>query len=549
MGVSVVFSASRVTTLALSAAMLSLLVACGGGGGSSAAALAPVAAAAPAQAAAAPSPPAPAAATPAAPPAPAPAPAAADPQDTQLRRLIDAEELTGDAAFNRTLPAISDPIAQLGKKLFFSRSLGGNFDAACVSCHHPLLGGSDELSLPIGVGATNPALLGPGRTHATTGLPNVPRNAPTVFNAGLWDSGMFMDSRVESIGKEVQANGSRSDIRTPDVAFGTGDPNAGESLPAAQARFPVTNVDEMRGSTFEANAGNATVRAHLAARIGNDGAGTGELATNRWLTEFQTAFGQGTATQLITFDRIAEALAAYQRSMRFTNNAFATYVRGDVNALTAAQKRGAILFFTTQANGGGGCSVCHSSDKFTDEAHHTVAFPQFGPGKGDGNADDFARARETGVTADRYAYRTPSLLNVEVTAPYGHAGAYETLGQVLAHYNNPNATVDNFFDDGGACTLEQFRNLSNCATLYPASRANSDAALRKLGQERNARTSDFPTTNLNNNERADIVAFLRSLTDPCVRNRNCLAPWIADTADTGPDGQQLNARGPNGNLL
>ena len=534
MGVSAVFNPSRATTLVFSLLTLTLLAACGGGGGSSAEALAPAAATTP-------TPPAPVAAN--------PAPVAVDPQDTQLRSLIDAERLTGDPAFNRTLPAISDPIAQLGKKLFFSKSLGGNLDAACVSCHHPLLGGSDELSLPVGIGATNPDLLGPGRIHAATGLPNVPRNAPTVFNAGLWDGGMFWDSRVESIGKELQANGSRSDIRTPDVALGTGDPDAGENLPAAQARFPVTSVSEMRGSTFEVNASNASVRAHLAARIGNYGVGAGELTTNRWLQEFQAAFGQGTAAQLITFDRITEALAAYQRSMRFTNNSFATYVRGDVSALTAAQKRGAILFFTTQANGGGGCSVCHSGDQFTDDAHHTVAFPQFGPGKGDGNTDDFARERETGTTGDRYAFRTPSLLNVEVTAPYGHAGTYETLGQVLAHYNNPNATVGNFFDDGGACTLEQFRTLTNCATLYPASRANSDAALRKLGQERNARTSDFPPTNLDNGERADIVAFLRSLTDPCVQNRDCLAPWIADTTDTGPDGQQLNARGSNGNLL
>jgi len=514
--------------------MLSAIAGCGGGGGNSAsAALAPAAATPPVAATAA---------------APAAAPAA-NAMDTTLRELIEANRLTDDAASNRTVPAIDDPLPQLGKKLFFSKSLGGDMDVACVSCHHPLLGGSDTLSLPVGIGAVNPDVLGTGRTQATTGLPNVPRNSPTVFNAGLHDGGMFWDSRVESFGKEPDANGARSDIRTPDVAPGTADAGAGEFLPTAQARFPVTSIAEMRGDVIEAGAGSDAVRTHLAARIGGYGVGADELSTNTWLVEFRSAFGQGTAEQLITFDRIAEALAAYERSMVFTNNRFRDYVSGNLTALSAAEKRGAILFFTEQANGGGGCANCHSGDAFTDELHHTVAFVQFGPGKGDGNDDDFGRSRETGDAADQYRYRTPSLLNVEVTAPYGHAGAYQTLPQVLAHYNNPDGTVDNFFDQGGACSLPQFANVAGCAALYPASRDNSAAALRKLQRERNAGSSEFPATNLNNNERNDIVAFLTSLTDPCVRSRVCLTPWIANPTDAGPDGQQLNARDASGNLL
>lgn len=519
------------------------LTACGGGGGSDAPTPAAVAAVAPAA-----TPPAAPAAP--APPAPNPqlAPAAID-LDTTLRALINREGLTGDASGNRSLPDINTPLAELGKKLFFSKSLGGDFDAACVSCHHPALGGADDLSLPVGTGAANPDRLGAGRTHAQTGLPNVPRNAPTVFNMGLFDSGLFWDSRVESFGKEPEANGSRSDIRTPDVALGNADPNAGETLPAAQSRFPVAADTEMRGTRFEAGNNNDAVRAHLAARIGAYGIGANELAVNAWLPEFQAAFGAGTAQQLITFDRIAEAIAAYERSMDFTAHPFSNYIRGNLTAISDAQKRGAILFLRDTDEGGGGCVNCHAGDRFTDEDHHTVAFPQFGPGKDDGNADDFGRGRETGLAADRYRYRTPSLLNVEVTAPYGHAGAYETLGQVLAHYNNPNGTVTTFFDDGGACTLNQFAGRADCATLYPASRANSTAALRKLQQERADNTSQFPDTNLNNAQRADLVAFLTALTDPCVESRTCLAPWIADTGNRGPDNQQLNARDAQGNLL
>ena len=468
--------------------------------------------------------------------------------DTQLRELIDDQGLTGDASFNRTLPQITDPLAQLGKQLFFSKSLGGDFDAACVSCHHPMLGGADALSLPVGVGATDPDVLGPGRVHASTGIPNVPRNSPTVFNVGLWDAGLFWDSRVESFGKEEFANGTVSDIRTPDVDFAAADPNAGDSLPTAQARFPVTSAEEMRGQVFEAGSDNDAVRSHLAARIGGYGVGAGELVTNEWLDAFQTAFASSAdAHSLITANNIAMALAAYERSMVFTNNPFTDYVNGDLDALTDQQKTGAIVFFTSAEDGGGNCAACHAGDRFTDELHHTVAFPQFGHGKGDGNEDDFGRARETGLDDDVYSFRTPSLLNVAVTAPYGHAGTYESLAQVMQHYNNPADTVGDFFSDGAACSLDQFADVATCADLYPQAADNSQAALDKLAQERNAGDTHFVNLNLNNDERAALVAFMQSLTDPCVEDRACMAPWIAE--GTGPDGQQLNAIDGNGNPL
>ena len=151
-------------------------------------------------------------------------------------------------------------------------------------------------------------------------------------------------------------------------------------------------------------------------------------------------------------------------------------------------------------------------------------------------------------TDDRYRFRTPSLLNIALTAPYGHAGAYEDLQEVLRHYNNPRDTVEDFFADGGACSLEQFADLANCDALYPAAQNNSELALDKLADERNRNISDFPNLNLNNNERQQIVAFLQALTDPCAADRNCIAPWIAPL-DDGPDGQQLNAIDEQGNLL
>ena len=467
--------------------------------------------------------------------------AVADALDEQLAPLLTAANVTGDAAGNRVLPEISQPLPQLGKLLFFSASLGGEFDTACVSCHHPLLGGADALSLPVGVGASEPLLLGPGRVHALSGLPNVPRNSPTVFNSGLWDGGMFWDSRVESFGKEENANGLVSSIRTPDVALGAVDADAGDSLPVAQARFPVTSDVEMRGD-LAPGASNEEVRNHLAGRIGGHGTGAGEIDATQWRQAFADVYGEDSPERLVTFSRIAEALGAYERSMIFTRNPFTDYLEGDLQALTAAQKRGAILFYSEPEDGGGSCHRCHSGNSFSDNEHHTIAFPQIGFGMGDGTEDDFGRGGETGTELDRYRFRTPSLLNVAVTAPYGHAGAYESLDQVLAHYNNSGATVTAFFNGGGVCSLEQFENNSDCGNLYPNARANSEAALVKLAEERASGDSEFENLQLNNNERSDLVAFLQALTDPCVQNADCLAPWIADSEDDGPDGQQINAR-------
>ena len=68
-----------------------------------------------------------------------------------VRSIAQVLGYTDDPTSNRILPSINDPKAQLGKKLFFTKGLGGDQDTACASCHHPVLGGGDRLSLSIGV--------------------------------------------------------------------------------------------------------------------------------------------------------------------------------------------------------------------------------------------------------------------------------------------------------------------------------------------------------------------------------------------------------------
>ena len=470
--------------------------------------------------------------------------------DIQLSQIITQLNLNQHP--QRDLPDISEALPQLGKKLFFTKGLGGDFDSACVTCHHPALGGADQLSLPVGVDALNADLLGRGRVH-NNGLPEVPRNAPTVFNAGFWDRGMFHDSRVESLNFVAGTNGSNGNIRTPDSAFNTEDSNAGQNMATAQARFPVTSPEEMRGTSFESGNSNEDVRNHLAARIGDYGEGANELGENDWLVEFQQAFASNdSAENLISFNNIAHAIGEYERSMQFADHPWQNYMDGDIIAMTEQQKEGAVLFFSTPQDGGAGCAGCHNGQLFSDEQHHVVAFPQIGLGKGDGNSsdDDFGRARETSNDNDRYHFRTASLLNLKVTAPYGHSGSFDSLERVVRHYINPQGSVEDYFDRNEQCQLDQFEDLiesgsTNCASLYPNAETNSQLAVAQLNQEQQAQTSRLPRIRLNDTEVDQLVSFLEALTDPCVESSDCLSDWVPATNEA-PDSHQLNAIDQNG---
>ena len=458
-----------------------------------------------------------------------------------LRSLVSAAGLTGDPTTGRTLPSINDPIAQLGKNLFFTKGLGGNDDSACVTCHHPSLGGGDDLSLPIGVGAETPDLLGPGRFHDPQavssdggefdGGPTVPRNAPTTFNIAMWDQALFHDGRVESLGKTAGANGNDGfGIRTPDSAFGVADLHAGTTLASAQSRFPVTSAEEMRGFTFEAANSNDAVRAALDAKL---------IAFGGWAAEFTAAFGDSA----IDYGRIAEAIGEYERSQVFVDSPWKIFVEGDDDAINESAKRGATKFFSSIDNGGANCASCHSGDFFTDEEYHVLATPQIGRGKGNDNGivsnDDFGRFRESDVAADMYRFRTPTLLNVEVTGPWGHAGAYTTLEGMVGHMLNPREAVENYDFLQLNPTIQADHMSTNTEFALVQLEANRLSNIAKVHQ--NVIFTDGDIT--------DLVEFLKTLTDPCVKDRACLAPWIPDASDSNPDGLRLNATDITGDFL
>ena len=450
--------------------------------------------------------------------------------DEALQAIIQQHELRGDPGQDRSLPDINAPLAQLGKKLFFSKALSGREDTACASCHHPFLGGGDGLSLPIGVGASNPDQLGPGRRHSIKaerydGSPPVPRNAPTTFNIALWDHVMFHDGRVERLRERAGPDGARGAIRTPDSFYGTADPLAGDDLVAAQARFPVTSEVEMRSFLFERGHTNDEVRAQLVQRLIQS---SEEATASPWLAAFREGYQrpQGTAVELITFDHISTALSAYQRSQHFVNSPWRAYLQGELQAISTLAKKGALLFYNSIQEGGANCVACHTGDFFTDEQFHTLAIPQIGRGKriGSGGNADFGRFAVSKRPEDRYAFRTPTLLNVEVTGPYGHDGAYRSLEGVVRHHLNPEKAVEDY----DIHQLESSIDISNW-------QLHTNKALKKLRyQQRHDDGVVLRDVMLSEQDINELLTFLNTLTDPCVKSPTCLAPWVPVEGEDDP---------------
>jgi cytochrome c peroxidase len=368
----------------------------------------------------------------------------------------------------------------------------------------------------------------------------VPRNAPTTFNIGLWDQVLFHDGRVESLGRTPGLNGADGlGIRTPESSFNEADPDAGENLTVAQSRFPVSSPDEMKGESFELGHLGRTVRTRLAEKIGGYGEHIERLPRNTWLAEFQRALDSSAGAEtLITEQNIFKAIGEYERSQVFVNTPWKAYVKGNKDAISEAAKRGAVLFFTPPDAGGAGCAECHSGDFFTDEEFHVLAVPQIGLGKGDGPAgdDDFGRFRASGDPADLYAFRTPTLLNVEVTGPYGHTGAYPTLEGIVRHHLNPAQAVSSYDDTLLDPTIPTENTLTNTVKALAQLEANRQTARSVIGD-----------VSLSDDQVNDLLSFLLSLTDPCVKDVACLAPWLPSGAD--PDGLQLRAVDREGHSL
>ncbi|WP_253913104.1 cytochrome-c peroxidase [Pseudoruegeria sp. HB172150] len=319
---------------------------------------------------------------------------------------------------------LDDAEVQLGQFLFYDRILSGNRNIACSTCHHPRFGTSDAVSLGIGEGGVG---LGPDRRLDPENPPEerIPRNATGLWNLGASEfTVMFHDGRIE-------ADPSRaSGIRTPledDMTMGF------DNVLAAQTMFPVLSQDEMAGHYGE----NDVSKLARQGRITGEGGAWDALADRvaaipQYRDLFEAAYPEIAAGREIAFTDLSNAIAAFiSFEWRSDDSAFDAHLRGEV-PLDGAALRGMELFY-----GEIGCATCHSGKFQTDHAFHAMAVPQIGPGKKarfESHFRDEGRLRVSGRLEDAYRFRTPSLRNVTLTAPYGHDGAYRDLRAFLLEH-------------------------------------------------------------------------------------------------------------------
>ena len=308
-----------------------------------------------------------------------------------------------------------------------------------------------------------------GTADDVQGSPGVPRNAA---NGWYQDSELFgqsvqvtdrkapptiMAAYAPSLFWDGRAEGSFEDPITGAVLL----PN-GAALESQAAGPPLSDVEMSHiGATWPEVATQVanSIPLRLASNLPNDLAGF--VAGQTYPQLFDQAFG----TPEVTPARIAMALATYQRTLVPDQSPF------DLDQLTPQQQMG-LNIFNTQGN----CNACHGGPTFTDDTFRNIGVrPPF---------EDQGLGAITGQPQDNGRFKTPSLRNVELRAPYFHNGSAPTLLDVVE-----------FYDRGGDFPM------------------NQDPQIQPLG--------------LSPQEKAALVAFLEALTDPRVAQES--APFHRPT--------------------
>ena len=276
----------------------------------------------------------------------------------------------------------------LGRKLFFDRRLSLNNTISCAMCHVPQQGfTSHEMKTAVGI---------EGRS--------VNRNTPTIYNVAYY-SALFHDGRETTLEQQVWGPLlAHNEMANPSIGF------------VLQRIRSSADYDDLFVQAFGKQAGMETV---------------------------------------------GMALASYQRTFSSANSRFDQWLYAKNNqALNSPEKNGYEIFV-----GKGGCVNCHVIGQdfalFTDNSFHNTGIGyteamqttpekhrvQLAPGifaevdaeivdsVSEKTVNDLGRYAVTLDPRDRWKYRTPSLRNITLTAPYMHNGAIDTLQQVVTFYN------------------------------------------------------------------------------------------------------------------
>jgi len=415
---------------------------------------------------------------------------------------------------------------KLGQALFFDPVLGGNRDVSCATCHHPKAATTDNRSRAVGTLAYTAgdrrlpqgfSLVDlPGGEPVLTGFkrqgtahPFTPRNSPDLFNRGdsAWVT-MFWDSRVHRTAEGGFAVNAMRIAESPGH-FQVVMPEIVADLLAAQAMMPVLSDDEMRGTKGQTGAtgdpnevgailgqNEEEIWAALLERL---------LSIEGYRTLFREAY-PGTETGELHFAHAANALSHFQaEAFTLLDSPFDRFLAGDDKALDETALAGAHLFY-----GKARCADCHSGKLLTDQLAHNIGVIPLGPGPDPVEITDFGIAHRSNAGLDqKFAFRTPPLRNVALTAPYMHNGAYATVEAAVRHHLDPERALDRY-------------DRSQLEPEFRGAVHDDPRILREV--KRTLSPLIHPLPRLDDEEVEALLAFLHSLTSPSASELGHLIP-------------------------
>ena len=296
----------------------------------------------------------------------------------------------------------SPDAARLGQMFFFDERLSKDGTVACATCHSPFHGFAD-------VEATS---LGGGRGT---------RNAPTLLNVA-YNKWQFWDGRADSLWSQAL------------IALEGENEQAGTRLQYAHL------IKRLYQKDYETVFGPLpnladTTRFPLTGKPGD--------------VPFDNMSDKDKIAVNTVFANIGKAIEAYERLLISRNAPFDQYVAGDLDAISSEAKRGLEIFI-----GKGQCTLCHNSPNFTDNDFHNVGVPQGRLPEDTGRYDGIKQLLENpfnggGIYSDnpevsiktldlleptqqlKGRFKTPTLRNIALTAPYFHTGGYPTILSIL----------------------------------------------------------------------------------------------------------------------
>ncbi len=333
---------------------------------------------------------------------------AADGQGMDLFLLPDSDD------FNAIPQDPRNPITakkvELGQLLYHETGLAvnpikpeGAGTYSCASCHHAAAGFQAGRIQGVGEGGIGMSQNGQGRVnnpaYQITELDVQPIRTPSAMN-GAYQEAQLWNGQFGALG-----------INAGTEAFWTpGTPKADNSF-------------GYEGLEIQAIAG---LKVHRMADVH-----TSIAATNPQYTQL---FAEAFPGQPIDRERAGLAIASFERTMLANEAPFQKWLRGNKDAMTEQEKRGAILFFDKAQ-----CSTCHTGPALNSMTFYALGMDNLnGPGVyGDPSTDGarFGRGSFTGNAADNYKFKTPQLYNLMDSPFYGHGGTFNSVREVIEYKN------------------------------------------------------------------------------------------------------------------